>query len=126
MEKGKRRAEDKGEGVGPSKRPRVRPSLEQTEQRWTEVEDPQVGSQVVEALWALNARLGEIQAELVAGREATSESTWLLHHSIVYNLHQIKMTLAVWRDQSQEEGEPEVEGLGEAEELGEQAEERME
>ena len=34
------------------------------------------------------------------------------------------MMLAVWRDQSQEEGEPEVKGSGEAEELGERAEER--
>ena len=37
-----------------------------------EVRDPQVGFQVVEALWALNACLGEIQAELVAGQEAAS------------------------------------------------------
>ena len=43
-EKGKRRVEDEGEGAGPSKRPRVRPSLEWMEWRWTEVEDPQVGS----------------------------------------------------------------------------------
>ena len=47
---------------------------EQTERRWTEAEDPQVGSRVIEALWALNAHLGEIQAELVASREAVSES----------------------------------------------------
>ena len=33
------------------------------------------------------------------------------------------MTLAVWRDQSWEEGEPEVKGSGEAEESGERAEE---
>ena len=51
-EKGKRRAEDEGEGAGPSKRPRVGPT---SEWRWMEVEDPQVGSRVVEALWALNA-----------------------------------------------------------------------
>ena len=44
MEKGKRRAEDEGEGAGPSKRPRVEPSLEWTEWRQTEVRDPQVGS----------------------------------------------------------------------------------
>ena len=69
-EKGKWRAEDEGEGAGPSKRPRVRPTLERME-----AEDPQVGSQVIEALWALNTRLGEIQAEMVTGREATSEST---------------------------------------------------
>ena len=73
-EKGKRRAEDEGKGAGPSKRPRVRPTLEQMERRRTEVEDPQVGSCIVEALWALNAHLGEIQAEMVTGREATSES----------------------------------------------------
>ena len=79
LEKGKRRAEDEGEGAGPSKRLRVGPSLEQTEWRWTEVRDPQVGSRVIEALWALNARLGKIQAKLVAGWEAASESTWLLH-----------------------------------------------
>ena len=39
---------------------------------------------------------------------------------------QIEMSLAVWRDWSQEEGESEVEGLGEAEESGEQVEEQME
>ena len=60
---------DEGEGAGPSKRPRVGPMLEQTE-----AEDPQVGSRVVEALWALNTRLGEIQAEMVAGWEAALES----------------------------------------------------
>ena len=122
-EKGKQRAEDEGEGAGPSKRPRVGPV---SERRWMEVEDPQVGSRVVEALWALNAHLGEIQAELVTGREAASESTWLLRYSVIYNLHQIEMTLVVRRDQSREEGELEVEGSGEAEESGEQAEERME
>ena len=113
--------EDKGKGAGPSKRPRVRPSAKQMEQRWTEVKDPQVGSRVVEALWALNARLGKIQAELVASWEATSESMQLLHRSMIYNLRQIEMTLAVQRDQSQEEGEPEVKGPEEAEELGERA-----
>ena len=82
-----------------------------------------MGSQVVEALWALNACLGEIQAELVAGQEAASESAQLLHRSVIYNLHRIKMTLVVRRDRSWEEGEPEVEGLGEAEESGERAEE---
>ena len=121
MEKGKWRVEDEGKGAGPSKRPRVGLSSERME-----VKDPQVGSQVVEALWALNTHLGEIQAELVAGWEATSESAWLLCQSVIYNLCQIKMTLAVWRDWSREEGEPEVEGLGEAEELGEWAEERTE
>ena len=44
MEKGKQRAEDESEGAGPSKRPRVGLSLERMEWRWTEVEDPQVGS----------------------------------------------------------------------------------
>ena len=73
-EKGKRRVEDEGEGAGHGKRPRVRPTLEWMEWRRTEVKDPQVGSCIVEALWALNARLGEIQAEMVTGREATSES----------------------------------------------------
>ena len=126
MEKGKWRVEDEGEGVGPSKRPRVGPSSEQTEQRWMEVEDPQVGSRVIEALWALNACLGKIQAELVTGQEAVSESTWLLHHSVIFNLHWIEMTLVVWRDWNWKEGEPEVEGSGEAEESGEQAEERTE
>ena len=88
-EKGKQRAEDEGEGVGPSKRPRVRLLLEWMEWRKTEVEDPQVGSQVIEALWALNAHLGEIQAELVAGWEAMSESTQLLCCSMIFNLHRI-------------------------------------
>ena len=115
--------EDEGEGAGPSKRPRVGLVLER---KRMEVEDPQVGSRVVEALWALNACLGEIQAELVAGREAASESAWLLRCSVIYNLRQIEMTLAVRRDRSREEGELEVKGSGEAEELGERAEERME
>ena len=75
---------------------------------------------------ALNARLGEIQAKLVASREAASESTWLLHRSMIFNLHWIEMTLAVQRDWSWEEGELEVEGSGDAEELGERAEEWME
>ena len=44
MEKGKQRVEDEGEGEGPSKRPRVGPSLEQMEWRQMEVGDPQVGS----------------------------------------------------------------------------------
>ena len=44
MEKGKWRAEDEGKGVGPSKRPRGEPSLEQMEWRWTGVGNPQVGS----------------------------------------------------------------------------------
>ena len=126
MEKGKQRAEDESEGAGPSKRPRVGPMLEQTKQRRTEAEDPQVGSRVVEALWAFNARLGEIQAELVTGQEATSESAWLLRCSMIFNLHWIEMTLVVWRDWSREEGELEVKGLGEAEESGEQVEERTE
>ena len=91
-----------------------------------EVEDPQVGSRVIEALWALNTCLGEIHAELVASREAASESAWLLRRFIVYNLCWIEMMLAVQRDQSQEEGELEVEGSGEAEKSGEQAEEWME
>ena len=42
---------------------------------------------------------------------------------MTYNLRRIEMTLAVQRDQSQEEGEPEVEGLWEAEESGEWVEE---
>ena len=75
---------------------------------------------------ALNTRLGEIQAEMVAGWEAASESARLLHRSIIYNLRRIEMTLAVRRDWSQEEGEPEVKGSGEAEESGERAEEWME
>ena len=45
MEKGKWRAEDEGEGEGASKRLRVGTvALEWMEQRWAEVEDPQVGS----------------------------------------------------------------------------------
>ena len=50
----------------------------------------------------------------------------LLHRSMIYNLRQIEMTLAVQRDRSQEEGEPEVKGPEEAEELGERVEEQME
>ena len=56
MEKGKWRVEDKGKGKGTSKRPKVGPmALE-----GTEGEVPQVGSQVVEALWALNTCVGDI------------------------------------------------------------------
>ena len=55
-----------------------------------------------------------------------SESARLLHRSVGYNLRQIEMTLVVQRDQSWEEGEPEVERSGEAEESGEWMEERME
>ena len=55
--------------------------------------------------------------------EAMSEGVRALHQSVIYNLHQIEMTLAVQRDQSQEEGELEVEGSGEAEESGGQVEE---
>ena len=54
------------------------------------------------------------------------ESVWLLHQSMIYYLHQIKMALAVWRDWGQDEGELEVGGSGEAEELEGQAEERVE
>ena len=50
----------------------------------------------------------------------------MLHQSVIYNLHRIKMTLAVRRDWRREEGEPEVEGSGEAEESGEWVEERTE
>ena len=96
------------------------------EWRWTEVGDPQVGSRVIEALWALNARLDKIQAKLVASREAALESTQALCRLVIYNLHQIEMMLAVWRDWSREEGELEVEGSGEAEESGGQAEEQAE
>ena len=126
MEKGKRRVEDKGEGEVPSKRPRVRLMSERTEWRWMKVRDPQVGSQVVEALWALNAHLGKIQAKLVASREAVSKSMWLLRQSVIYNLQQIEMTLAVQRDQSWEEGQPEVRGSGEADRLEGQVEEQVE
>ena len=94
-EKGKQREEEEGEGEGPSKRPRVRLSSERMERRWMEVRDPQMRSQVVEALWALNAHLGEIQAELVTGWEAVSESVWLLRRSMIYNLHWIEMMLVV-------------------------------
>ena len=55
MEKGNWRAEDKGEGEGASKRVRVRPASEQMEQRQAEVRDPQVGSQVIEALFSMLA-----------------------------------------------------------------------
>ena len=54
------------------------------------------------------------------------ESAWLLHRSMIYNLRQIKMSLVVQRDWSRDEGELEVEGSGEAEELGGQVEERVE
>ena len=111
-------------GEGASKRPRVRPmATEQMEWRQVGVKDPQVGSQVVEALWALNTRLSDIQAELVTGQEAMLESMWILCWLVIYNLHQIEMMLVVWRDWSQDEGELEVRGSGEAEELEGQVEE---
>ena len=126
MEKGKQRVEDEGKGEGPSKRPRVGAMSEWREQRWAEVGDPQVGTQVIEALWALNARLDEVQAELVASWEAALESMQLLCQSVTFNLRRIEMMLAVRRDWSWEEGEPEVRGSGEAEELEGQVEERAE
>ena len=94
MEKGKWRVEDKGKGKGTSKRPKVGPmALE-----GTEGEVPQVGSQVVEALWALNTCVGDIQAKLVASREVTSESVQLLCCLLIYNMHQIELTSVVWRE----------------------------
>ena len=45
---------------------------------------------------------------------------------MIYNLHQIKMSLAVQRDWSQEDGDLEVKGLGEAEESGGQVAEQVE
>ena len=60
---------------------------------------------------------------MVASQEATSESMQLLHQLVTYNLHRIKMTLAVQREQSWEEGELEVWGSGEAEESERQVEE---
>ena len=90
---------------------------------WMEVEEPQMGSWIVEALWDLNSHLGVIEGELVASQEVALESAWLLHWSVVYNLCQIEMTLVVQRDWSWDEGEPEVGGSGEAEELEGQVEE---
>ena len=106
------------------KRLKVGPTvLEQMEQRQTEGEDPQVGSRIVEALWALNTHLGNIKAELDTSWEAMLESMRPLHQSVVYNLHWIEMTLVVQRDQSRDEGELEVGGSGEAEESEGRAEE---
>ena len=45
---------------------------------------------------------------------------------MIYNLHQIEITLVVRRNWSWEEGESEVKGSGKAEESGGQAEERAE
>ena len=88
--KGKWRAEDEGEGEGASKRPKVGPmALEWMEQRWGG--DEEMGSWIVEALWALNSCLGAIEGELVASWEAVLESMWLLCQSMVYNLRQIEM-----------------------------------
>ena len=47
----------------------------------------------------------------------------VLRWLVIYNLQRIKMTLAVWKDWSWEEGEPEVRGLGEADESEGQVEE---
>ena len=69
-------------------------------QQQEEGKDSQLGSQIIEALWALNTCLGAIESELVTSWEAMSESAWLLHWSLIYNMHQIEMTLAVWWEQS--------------------------
>ena len=45
---------------------------------------------------------------------------------VIYNLQQIEMTLAVQRDWRREGGEPEVRGLGEADESEGQVEEQVE
>ena len=95
-----------------------------SEWRRTEGGVPQVGSQLVEALWA--PCLGNIQAELVASWEAASESVQLLHCLLIYNMRWIELTLAVQRERSRDEGEPEVKGSGEAEESEGQAEEWVE
>ena len=50
----------------------------------------------------------------------------MLCQSVIYNLHRIEMSLAVWRERSWDEGEPEVGGSGEAEEPEGQAEEWVE
>ena len=93
---------------------------------WMESKDLQMGSQIVEALWALNACLDAIEGELVTSQEAALESVWLLHWLVVYNLHWIEMMLAVWGDWSRDEGEPEVRGSEEAEESEGQVEEQAE
>ena len=64
-------------------------ALEWMEQRWGG--DEEMGSWIVEALWALNSCLGAIEGELVASWEAVLESMWLLCQSMVYNLRQIEM-----------------------------------
>ena len=75
------------EGEGSNKRLRVRMVVtEWMEQRWEEGGDSQLGSQVVEALWALNTHLGAIEGELVTSWETTVESMQLLCHSLIYNL----------------------------------------
>ena len=61
---------------------------------------------------------------------ARSRPSWSLvgrlRQSMIYNLWQIKMSLAVWRDRSRDEGELEVGGSGEAEESEGQVEEQAE
>ena len=80
MVKGKQRAEDEGEVSNK----RLRVELVVTEWRQGGGKDSQLGSWIVEALWALNTHLGAIESKLVASWEDTLESAWLLHHSLVY------------------------------------------
>ena len=62
--------------------------------------DSQMGSHIVEALWALNTCLGAIESELVTSQETALESMWLLRCSLIYNMRWIEMTLAVQRERS--------------------------
>ena len=125
MKEGKRRAEGEGRA---GKRQRVKIQEMQEAggvERWqNENRGLQLGAKVVEVLWHLNNCLVLVEEELAVSWEAAMENVWLLHHLLVHNLWKIKMTLEGQR--GQEEGESEVGGSGEVEELEEWAEEQAE
>ena len=59
---------------------------------WMESKDLQMGSQIVEALWALNACLDAIEGELVTSQEAALESVVIKYNelSIIKKKHKNK------------------------------------
>ena len=110
-EKGKRRVEGKGEGGGPSKRPRVAvEEMEvQAERSWKEDSGFLLGAEVARAIWQLSECLSSVVEELVASQEAAAEELRLLHCVLVCNLRQIEMAFEGQGSQ-EEEGKSEVEG----------------
>ena len=74
MEKGKQRTEDKGEGEGPSKRPRVAAEemevwaeeMERAERSWKEDSGLLLGAKVARAIWQLSECISSVMEKLVA------------------------------------------------------------